>query len=136
MPIGVFARRSGLTAGALRFYADSGLLHPAEVDAATGYRSYAADQVNRATALRRLREIAMPLPAVGAVLDAGPEEATRLVDDHVARVLGDAAAARRTAVLIKSSLGDVPSQPVATLKGPVLADAIDRRDTAAPGTTA
>lgn len=47
MPIGDFARRSGLTSSALRFYADSGLLHPAEVDPASGYRYYTADQVNR-----------------------------------------------------------------------------------------
>ncbi|MFE7836694.1 MerR family transcriptional regulator [Streptomyces sp. NPDC057474] len=126
MPIGVFARRSGLTSSALRFYADSGLLRPAEVDPASGYRYYTADQVSRATALRRLREIAMPLTAVEAVLGAGIEEAARLIDEHVARVLEDAAAAQRTAVLLKSSLGDVPSLPVATLKGPVLADAVEQ----------
>lgn len=126
MPIGVFARRSGLTSSALRFYDDSGLLRPAEVDPASGYRYYTADQLGRATTLRRLREIAMPLPAVATVLDAGPEEAARLIDDHLARVLGDAEAARRTAVLLKSSLGDAPSLPVATLKGFVLADAVEQ----------
>ncbi|MER6161841.1 MerR family transcriptional regulator [Streptomyces sp. NPDC001868] len=126
MPIGVFARRSGLTSSALRFYDDSGLLHPAEVDPASGYRYYTADQLGRATTLRRLREIAMPLPVVAAVLDAGPEEAARLIDDHLARVLGDAEAARRTAVLLKSSLGEAPGLPVATLKGFVLADAVEQ----------
>lgn len=34
MTIGVFAQRCGLTASALRFYADSGLLPPARVPAA------------------------------------------------------------------------------------------------------
>lgn len=126
MPIGVFARRSGLTSSALRFYDDSGLLPPAEVDPASGYRYYTADQLGRATTLRRLREIAMPLPAVAAVLDARPEEAARLIDDHLARVLGDAEAARRTAVLLKSSLGEAPGLPVATLKGFVLADAVEQ----------
>ncbi|MEV6589943.1 MerR family transcriptional regulator [Streptomyces acidicola] len=124
MPIGVFAQRSGLTSSALRFYADSGLLPPAEVDPVSGYRYYGADQVTRATALRRLREIAMPLAAVEAVLDAEPAEASRLIDEHVAKVLGDAVAVRQKAVLIKSSFGDVPSLPIAALKGPVLADAI------------
>lgn len=71
MPIGVFAQRSGLTSSALPFYADSGLLKPAEVDPISGYRYYSADQVARATVLRQLREIAMPLAAVEAVLDAG-----------------------------------------------------------------
>ncbi|MFF6779414.1 MerR family transcriptional regulator [Streptomyces sp. NPDC012510] len=126
MPIGVFARRTGLTSSALRFYADSRLLSPAEVDPASGYRYYTADQVGRATALRRLREIAMPLTAVEAVLDAGPEEAARLIDDHVARVLGEAVAAQRTAGLVKSSLRAVPGLPVVALQGPVLADAVEQ----------
>ncbi|MBY8852436.1 MerR family DNA-binding transcriptional regulator, partial [Saccharothrix sp. MB29] len=40
LTIGAFARSSGLTAGALRFYADSGLLPPASVDDSSGYRYY------------------------------------------------------------------------------------------------
>ncbi|WP_307835151.1 DNA polymerase III subunit beta family protein [Streptomyces adelaidensis] len=116
----------GLTSSALRFYDDSGLLRPAEVDPVSGYRYYTADQVGRATALRRLREIAMPLTAVEAVLDGEPVEAARLIDEHVARVLGDAVAAQRKAVLVKSSLADEPSLPIATLKGPVPADAVEQ----------
>ncbi|MFE9726791.1 MerR family transcriptional regulator [Streptomyces sp. NPDC005794] len=126
MPIAVFARRSGLTSSALRFYADSGLLNPAETDPISGYRYYSAAQVARATVLRQLREIAMPLAAVEAVLVAGADEASRLVDDHVAKVVGDAAAARRKAAFIKSALGDVPGQPLALLKGPVLTDAVEQ----------
>lgn len=126
MPIGVFAQRSGLTASALRFYADSGLLPPADVDPATGYRYYSPDQLPRATGLRRLRAIAMPLTTVASVLDAGPEEASRLIDAHVAHVLGDAAAVRQKAARIKSSLADAPGLTIAVLKGPVLADAIEQ----------
>ncbi|MFI6284587.1 MerR family transcriptional regulator [Streptomyces sp. NPDC051018] len=126
MPIGVFARRCGLTASALRFYADSGLLRPAEVDPVSGYRYYSADQVERATALSGLRGIAMPLTTVAAVLDAGSDEASRLIDEHVATVLGDAAATRRKAAVITSSLAGAPSLPITALKGPVLADAVDQ----------
>ncbi|WP_222634880.1 MULTISPECIES: MerR family transcriptional regulator [unclassified Rhodococcus (in: high G+C Gram-positive bacteria)] len=36
MTIGVFANTTGLTPGALRFYADSGVLTPAEVDEFSG----------------------------------------------------------------------------------------------------
>ncbi|MGV9854577.1 DNA polymerase III subunit beta family protein [Streptomyces sp. NPDC003442] len=126
MPIGVFAQRTGLTPSALRFYADSGLLPPAEVDPVSGYRYYGADQVSRATVQRQLREIAMPLAAVQAVLDAEPDEASRMIDEHVARVLGDAAAVRQKAASIKASLTDPPSLPIAALKGPVLADAIEQ----------
>ncbi|MDG4533708.1 MerR family transcriptional regulator [Streptomyces sp. AV19] len=126
MPIGIFARHSGLTPSALRFYADSGLLRPAEVDPVSGYRYYGAGQVARATALRRLRELAMPLPSVEAVLAAGPDEASRLIDEHVAGVVEDALAVRRRAAALKSSLGGVPGLPIAAVKGPVLADAIEQ----------
>lgn len=126
MPLGVFARRTGLTASALRFYADSGLLPPVAVAPVSGYRYYGADQVVRAAVLRQLREMAMPLAAVEAVLDAEPDEASRLIDEHVAKVLGDAAAVQQKAASIKSSLTDVPSLPIAVLKGPVLADAIEQ----------
>ncbi|MEU3524037.1 MerR family transcriptional regulator [Streptomyces sp. NPDC038707] len=126
MPIGDFARRTGLTPSALRFYADSGLLPPAEVDPVTGYRYYRADQVARASGLRRLREIAMPLATAEAVLDAEPGEAARLIDAHVAKALADAEAVRRKAAVIKSSLAGPPSLPVAALRGPVLADAIEQ----------
>ncbi len=131
MPIGAFAEHSGLTSSALRFYADSGLLPPAEIDPVSGYRYYRGDQVARATALRRLREIAMPLTAVEAVLDAGADEASRLVDEHVAKVVGDAAVAQQKAAVIKSALGGVPALLVAALKGPVLADAVEQVLTAA-----
>jgi DNA-binding transcriptional MerR regulator len=126
MPIGVFAQHTGLTSSALRFYADSGLLPPAETDPVSGYRYYSADQVARAIRLRRLRRIAMPLSAVEAVLDAEPDEASRMIDEHVAKVVGEAEAVQRKAALIRSSLARVPSVPIATLKGPVLADAVEQ----------
>jgi DNA-binding transcriptional MerR regulator len=126
MPIGVFAQRSGLTSSALRFYADSGLLPPDEVDPVSGYRYYSADQVARATVLRQLREIAMPLAAVEAVLDARADEASRLLDEHVSKVIGDAVAAQQKAAVIKSALGNAPGLPITALKGPVLADAVEQ----------
>ncbi|MEU7315314.1 MerR family transcriptional regulator [Streptomyces sp. NPDC007083] len=126
MPIGVFARRTGLTASALRFYADSGFLRPAHVDPVSGYRYYGADQVTRAAALRRLREIGMPLTAVETALDAEPDDAARLIDEHVAKVCEDAAAVRRKAASLTSSLTAVPSLPIAVVQGSVLADAVEQ----------
>ncbi|MDR2280128.1 MAG: MerR family DNA-binding transcriptional regulator, partial [Gordonia sp. (in: high G+C Gram-positive bacteria)] len=43
MAIGAFARRTGLTASALRFYADAGLLVPAWTDPSSGYRFYSIE---------------------------------------------------------------------------------------------
>ncbi|MEU6248387.1 MerR family transcriptional regulator [Glycomyces sp. NPDC047010] len=60
MTICAFAQRFGLTAGALRFYADSGLLLPTEFDGVSGYRFYAPAQIERAVLVRRLRGICIP----------------------------------------------------------------------------
>ncbi|MEV6119777.1 MerR family transcriptional regulator [Streptomyces sp. NPDC052077] len=127
MPIGVFARRCGLTASALRFYADSGLLPPAETDPSSGYRYYHTGQLERADLLRRLRGIAMPLATVERVLGATPDEAARLVDEHAARIAGEAADTLRRAAALRTALGAaVPGTPIAALKGPVLADAVEQ----------
>ncbi|MEV0357418.1 MerR family transcriptional regulator [Nocardia sp. NPDC050697] len=126
MPIGEFARRSGLTASALRFYADTGVLLPAEVDAVTGYRYYAAEQVERAGVLRRLREMGMPLGPVLRVLDGAPEQAVRLVREHAAAVAAEAVLAQRTAAELEAALGGAPEVVVGAVRGPVLAAAIEQ----------
>lgn len=126
MPIGEFARRSGLTASALRFYADTGVLPPAEVDAVTGYRYYAAGQVERAGVLRRLREIGMPLAPVLRVLDGEPAEGARLVREHAAAVAAEAALAQRTAAELEAALGGEPELALGAVRGPVLAAAIEQ----------
>jgi hypothetical protein len=48
LPIGRFARRGGLTVGALRHYHQHRLLEPAWIDPVTGYRSYAVGQLEDA----------------------------------------------------------------------------------------
>lgn len=125
-PIGIFARRSGLTASALRFYADCGVLVPAEVDPVTGYRYYGAEQLARAEMLRRLREIGMPLAAVERVLAADAAEAVRLVDAHVAGVVADAAQVQRTAAEVRAVLRPEPEVFAGAVRGPVLAAAIEQ----------
>ncbi|GAA1237533.1 MerR family transcriptional regulator [Prauserella halophila] len=126
IPIGAFARRSGLTASALRFYGDSGVLRPADVDATSGYRYYHVDQLERALTLRRLRELDMPLVTVEQVLTADPAHAVRLIDEHVATLSARADAARRLAVEVKTALTGEDAVPLATMKGPVFAAAVDQ----------
>ncbi|MGZ4651928.1 MerR family DNA-binding transcriptional regulator [Oryzihumus sp.] len=84
LSIGAFAHLVGLTPSALRFYDDCGLLHPARVDSGSGYRWYAVSQEPRARLLADLRVVDLPLVSVRAVLDGSPEEATRLLEDHLA----------------------------------------------------
>ncbi len=69
MSIGDAARASGLSAKALRLYDETGLLPPAEVDPVTGYRWYAADQLDRARLVARLRLAGMPLARIRVVAD-------------------------------------------------------------------
>jgi DNA-binding transcriptional MerR regulator len=76
LSIGDFSKMTYLSVKALRHYHDVGLLAPADIDPATGYRRYALDQVGTAQAIRRFRDLDMPLDEVRRVLHA-PDEATR-----------------------------------------------------------
>ncbi|MDJ0363352.1 MerR family transcriptional regulator [Rhodococcus sp. H29-C3] len=126
MSIGSFARRSGLTSSALRFYADAGLILPAQVDSASGYRFYGEDQLERAVVLRQLREIGIPLATAKSVLNGEPDEAIHLIDEHIDAVAKNATTARQQAAAIKTALTGAASAMVVAMSGPVLAAAIDQ----------
>lgn len=72
---GEFGRRTGLSHKALRLYDVSGLLPPARVDPATGYRRYTPEQVERARRISLLRQLDMPLTVVAEVLATDDTEA-------------------------------------------------------------
>jgi DNA-binding transcriptional MerR regulator len=76
LTIGEFSKMTYLSVKALRHYHDVGLLEPARIDPATGYRRYAATQVGTAQAIRRFRDLDMPIDQVRAVLHA-PDLAAR-----------------------------------------------------------
>lgn len=124
VPIGAFAQRTGLTASALRFYADSAVLTPASIDASTGYRLYSASQETRAITLRRLREIGMSLADIRTVLDAEPTAACELIDEHVQTVMIDADRTRREAAAVKVEIAAESTTVLASVRGPMLATAI------------
>lgn len=126
MSIGVFAELVGLTASALRFYDDAGMLRPAQVDPSTGYRFYSRSQVPRACRLRQLREIGMPLPAISEFFAADADEAARLLDDHVVGMTMEAEKLRRAAETLAASLRAESRRVVCTVPGPVLAGAVDQ----------
>ena len=66
MSIGRFSRASRLSVKALRLYDAEGLLAPAWVDPASGYRHYRPEQVRRAEAIRVPRTVDMPLARVAS----------------------------------------------------------------------
>lgn len=85
LTIGEFSKMTYLSVKALRHYHDVGLLEPADIDLSSGYRLYRADQVATAQAIRRFRDLDMPLDQVRAVLQA-PDVTTRnqVILDHLA----------------------------------------------------
>jgi DNA-binding transcriptional MerR regulator len=69
MTIGRFARLTGLSVGTLRHYDDVGLLPPASVDRASGYRRYGRDQAGRARTIAILRWDDLPIEEIRQVID-------------------------------------------------------------------
>lgn len=87
LAIGRFARLAGLTVGALRHYDEEGVLRPADVDPATGYRRYRRDQLATARAVGALRDLELSLPAIRAVLEAeDPAVRATVLRDERARL--------------------------------------------------
>ncbi|GAA3908647.1 MerR family transcriptional regulator [Actinoplanes auranticolor] len=120
LTIGEFGRRSGLSVKALRLYDLSGLLPPAEVDPASGYRRYAVSQLDRARRISLLRRLDMPLAVVAEVLAGNDEEAVERLDRWWA-AQEQATAAKR------GSIGWLRVQLAAATQ-PALAYEVHRRD--------
>jgi len=59
--IGEFARLGAVSVRTLRHYDEIGLLHPAQVDQNTGYRSYAADQLGQLNRIIALKDLGFSL---------------------------------------------------------------------------
>lgn len=82
VPIGRFSELTELTVKALRLYDRLGLLRPAMVDFASGYRYYSREQVRVARYIRLLRWADMPLEEIARVLGA---EDPAVLRSHLAR---------------------------------------------------
>jgi DNA polymerase-3 subunit beta len=126
--IGALARASGLTASALRFYADCGLLSPVRVDPDTGYRYYSAAQLSQAALIRQLRQAGVPLDIVTVVLSGDAERSGQLLDGYVAELRLRAQNAAIVAESVKQSLGEANRIHV---PAPALAEAIQQVRSAA-----
>jgi DNA-binding transcriptional MerR regulator len=79
MSIGEFARRSRLSAKALRLYDELGLLPPARVDEDSGYRFYEPSQLKQARLIAMLRQLQMPLAQIKAIVALEPTQAAERV---------------------------------------------------------
>jgi DNA-binding transcriptional MerR regulator len=87
LTIGEFAQLTHLSVRTLRRYHESGLLEPASVDPASGYRYYTGEQIPTAQVVHRLRQLDVPLSDVAKIL--ATEDATEragLVGEHLRRL--------------------------------------------------
>jgi DNA-binding transcriptional MerR regulator len=130
IPIGRFARLSGLSVGALRHYDELDLLRPADVDSFTGYRRYRAEQLEVARTIARLRELEVPLDEIRIVLAADePAERARRLAAHRSRV--EARTHRLQRVLHQVSQLAAGKEPIVpTPPAPPELDAATRRSLA------
>jgi DNA-binding transcriptional MerR regulator len=80
--IGEFARRSRLSLKALRLYDERGVLVPARVDQASGYRYYDTAQLDAARLVVMLRQLQVPLAAVKELLACDPADAAARIAEH------------------------------------------------------
>lgn len=109
LSIGDFSRMTHLSVKALRHYHELGLLEPANIDRASGYRFYDVDQVPVAQVVRRLRDLGMPLDQVKSVLDA-PDVAARNkeIAAHLTRMEEELAQTRETVAGLRALLAAPP----------------------------
>jgi DNA-binding transcriptional MerR regulator len=125
--IGDFSRMTHLSVKALRHYHDLGLLTPAEIDPASGYRFYGPAQVPVAQVIRRFRDLGMPLEDIRQMLQA-PDAGARnqVIVAHMQRMESQLAATQAVVASLRSLL-EGPPEPHAVEHrsvGPVRALAI------------
>ncbi|HEX4090560.1 MAG TPA: MerR family transcriptional regulator [Trebonia sp.] len=107
MTIGAFAERTRLSAKALRLYDRLGLVAPARIDPASGYRLYREDQVDGARLVGLLRRLGMPLTVIADVVAKQPDEAAEAVSAYWADLESVAAERRALVSYIQARLKGV-----------------------------
>jgi len=141
LAIGGFARATLLSVKALRLYDQLGVLTPAQVDPASGYRYYQMEQLRDARLIRAMRQIGLPLATIWRVLVAPPAEADTLLGDYLRALEARVAQARRTVPDLASTLRQekeetamspevtvltVDSQPIVSVTHRVTVGTLDR----------
>jgi DNA-binding transcriptional MerR regulator/effector-binding domain-containing protein len=110
VPSGRFAQLARLTRKALRLYNDLGVLRPAHVGADNGYRYYSLSQLEDAHRVARLRELGMPLEAIGKALRVwGTPELAEMLRAHREELLRRAAAVQLSVQSLDAMLQAPPA---------------------------
>ncbi|MBO2437266.1 MerR family transcriptional regulator [Actinomadura nitritigenes] len=117
LSIGDFSRATHMSVKTLRHYHRVGLLEPAHVDPATGYRRYTAEQIPTAQVIRRFRDLGMPLDDIDAVL-AAPDVHARneRIVAHLHRLEDDLGRTRRAVAALRDLLAPPPADASANVE--------------------
>jgi DNA-binding transcriptional MerR regulator len=124
--IGEFARLTRVSVRMLRHYDRIGLLAPARVDPATGYRYYRADQLRAVNRILFLRELGFGLDEISEALGGDDDTPYKRREEELVAQL-EVATAQLAAVRARRALGEagadtdvvvraVPAARVATLR--------------------
>ncbi|MFD3625007.1 MerR family transcriptional regulator [Streptomyces sp. NPDC058698] len=104
LTIGAFAKACRLSPKALRLYDELDLLRPARVDPDTGYRYYAAEQLEQARLVAWLRRLGMPLAEIRRVHSLDDGAAAVEIRAYWARVEAETALRRDLAAFLVDHL--------------------------------
>lgn len=137
LKIGIFSKLSRISVRMLRYYEESGLLVPDQVDGNTGYRYYGEGQLMEAERVRALREMGFGVGAVGEILAAyhDPAALEQFLRIRREELLAELRTARRRLLLLETTLErvgkdgmdmeynvtlkEIPARQVASLRGTI-----------------
>jgi DNA-binding transcriptional MerR regulator len=135
LAISDFSRATHVGAKALRHYDELGLLEPVEVDADTGYRRFATEQIATAQIIRRFRDLDMPLDDIHAMLDASDVETrNRVIVNHLGRLESNLARTQDVARSLRDLLDGPQASPaiehryVPATSGALITEIVENRD--------
>jgi DNA-binding transcriptional MerR regulator len=135
--VGQFATMTHLSIKTLRHYHEVGLLVPARVDAETGYRYYALDQLPAAQLIRRLRDLKMPIADVRSVLVArDPDERNVLIGAQMERLEAELVETRAAVNSLRVLLDTARTRAAMTRRHAPAFTAIGIAETVDPGDVA
>jgi DNA-binding transcriptional MerR regulator len=113
LSIGDFSRMTRLSVKSLRRYHDLRLLEPADIHRDTGYRYYEASQVPLGQAIRRFRDLEMPLEQLKEVLHAPDAPArNKLIIAHLEHMESALQQTQQTVASLRTLL-EQPHAPIA-----------------------
>jgi DNA-binding transcriptional MerR regulator len=117
LSIGEFAELTHLSIRTLRRYHEGGLIDPAHVDDATGYRYYSAQQIPAAQVVHRLRELDMPLAEIRTVLaTTEPDARAAVITGHLQRLEQQLDRTRAAVSSLRRLLEPEPPGPLIELR--------------------